>query len=83
MLVSFLKHMLLMLCSLILILGDFHLPGNELRKKGLNRAGNLLIPNSNYCAFENWLTPILEQMSKEQSGVGWTPSKVSFYCATV
>ncbi|KAI6184225.1 hypothetical protein M3Y97_00573300 [Aphelenchoides bicaudatus] len=55
--------------------GDFHLSGSELRKKGLNRAGNLLIPNSNYCAFENWLTPILEQMSKEQPETSWTPSK--------
>ncbi len=51
--------------------------GNELRKKGLNRAGNLLIPNSNYCAFEDWLTPILENMSQEQREVNWTPSKVT------
>jgi len=55
--------------------GDFRLPGNELRKKGLNRAGNLLIPNSNYCEFETWLTPILEKMSQEQSEISWTPSK--------
>ncbi|KAI6172003.1 hypothetical protein M3Y98_00924600 [Aphelenchoides besseyi] len=56
--------------------GDFRLAGNMLRKKGLNRAGNLLIPNSNYCAFESWLTPILEQMSREQSTISWTPSKI-------
>ena len=28
-------------------LGDFSLPGKELRKKGINRIGNLLVPNDN------------------------------------
>ncbi|CAD5216536.1 unnamed protein product [Bursaphelenchus xylophilus] len=55
-------------------IGDFRLDGAELRKKGLNRAGNLLIPNKNYCEFENWITPILEKMTQEQ--VNWTPSKI-------
>lgn len=61
------------------ILGDFHLAGADLRKKGLNRIGNLLVPNSNYCSFEDWIMPILDQMVKEQEGeekVKWTPSKV-------
>ncbi|KAI6242859.1 hypothetical protein M3Y99_00194600 [Aphelenchoides fujianensis] len=57
--------------------GDFRMAGNTLRKKGLNRAGNLLIPNSNYCAFESWLTPLLDQMSREQAEINWTPSKAS------
>ena len=35
-------------------LGDFKLDGKLLRKRGLNRAGNLLIPNDNYCKFEDW-----------------------------
>ncbi|CCX29871.1 Deoxyhypusine synthase-domain-containing protein [Pyronema domesticum] len=57
-------------------LGAFHLDGAELRKKGLNRIGNLLVPNSNYCAFEDWIIPIFDQMLKEQEedGVSWTPS---------
>jgi deoxyhypusine synthase len=29
-------------------MGDFSLNGHALRKKGLNRIGNLLVPNSNY-----------------------------------
>ena len=37
-----------------------------LRKKGINRIGNLLVPNENYCLFENWIMPILDQMLKEQ-----------------
>ena len=33
-------------------IGDFSLPGRELRDKGINRIGNLLVPNSNYVKFE-------------------------------
>lgn len=47
-------------------IGDFHLKGTELRLKGLNRTGNLLVPNENYCKFEDWVMPILDQMLKEQ-----------------
>lgn len=58
--------------------GDFSLPGAFLRSKGLNRIGNLLVPNDNYCKFEDWINPILNQMLDEQTtkGVVWTPSKV-------
>lgn len=47
-------------------LGDFSLKGRELRLKGMNRIGNLLVPNSNYCKFEDWMTPILDKMLEEQ-----------------
>ncbi|KAF8406794.1 hypothetical protein HHK36_005915 [Tetracentron sinense] len=58
--------------------GDFSLPGAHLRSKGLNRIGNLLVPNDNYCKFEDWIIPIFDQMLEEQSvkKVLWTPSKV-------
>lgn len=45
----------------------------------LNRIGNLLVPNSNYCGFEDWVIPILDQMVAEQEGpekTVWSPSKV-------
>ncbi|GBF92160.1 deoxyhypusine synthase [Raphidocelis subcapitata] len=59
-------------------MGDFQLKGSELRMKGLNRIGNMLVPNSNYCKFEDWIMPILDQMLVEQNekGVNWTPSKL-------
>ncbi|KAJ9076250.1 Deoxyhypusine synthase [Entomophthora muscae] len=59
-------------------LGAFDLEGKALRKQGLNRIGNLLVPNDNYCKFEDWVLPILDQMLIEQreQGVTWTPSKV-------
>lgn len=58
--------------------GDFHLKGQDLRAQGLNRVGNMLVPNSNYCAFEDWIMPILDTMLLEQQqGTHWTPSKVT------
>ncbi|GFG28228.1 hypothetical protein Cfor_07868 [Coptotermes formosanus] len=59
-------------------IGDFHLEGRKLREKGINRIGNLLVPNENYCLFEDWVMPHLDAMLKEQKEKGtlWTPSKV-------
>ncbi|KAG5559239.1 hypothetical protein RHGRI_008962 [Rhododendron griersonianum] len=58
--------------------GDFSLPGAQLRSKGLNRIGNLLVPNDNYCKFEDWIIPIFDKMLEEQAvkKLLWTPSKV-------
>lgn len=53
--------------------GDFSLPGAALRSKGLNRIGNLLVPNNNYCKFEDWIIPIFDKMLEEQT------SEVSIY----
>ena len=41
-------------------IGDFYLKGKDLRMQGLNRTGNLIVPNMNYCKFESWLAPIIE-----------------------
>ncbi|GBG80939.1 hypothetical protein CBR_g31495 [Chara braunii] len=58
--------------------GDFSLSGKSLRAKGLNRIGNLLVPNDNYCLFEDWVHPILDKLVAEQreQKINWTPSKV-------
>ena len=58
--------------------GDFHLSGATLRRQGLNRIGNMIVPNRNYQLFETWIMPILDAMLDEQQqhGVKWTPSKV-------
>ena len=36
------------------------------------------MPNDNYCKFETWVMPILDQLVKEQKeqDVNWTPSKI-------
>jgi len=55
-------------------LGDFNMSGAKLRSEGLNRAGNVLIPNDNYCKFEDWLMPVLDECMEETRN--WTPSKL-------
>lgn len=74
--------------DLIKCLGDTYLSsfsarGAELRAQGLNRIGNLVVPNANYCAFEDWVVPILDAMLDEQEAsrgtddeFSWTPSKI-------
>ncbi|RYP84679.1 hypothetical protein DL769_001113 [Monosporascus sp. CRB-8-3] len=64
-------------------MSSFSAPGAELRSKGLNRIGNLMVPNANYCAFEDWVMPLLDNMLEEQeaskgteSEINWTPSRV-------
>ncbi|KAK9474366.1 Deoxyhypusine synthase [Dipodascopsis tothii] len=60
-------------------LGDFALGGAKLREQGMNRIGNLLVPNDNYCRFEEWIVPIFDTMLAEQEAdaeLVWTPSKV-------
>uniref|UniRef100_A0A5K3FGV7 deoxyhypusine synthase n=1 Tax=Mesocestoides corti TaxID=53468 RepID=A0A5K3FGV7_MESCO len=59
--------------------GDFlRWSGAHLRHLGINRTGNLLVPNNSYVAFENWLLPIFDKMLEEQNtmNINWTPSKV-------
>lgn len=64
-------------------LGSFSgISGAALRERGVNRIGNLYVPNSNYCAFEDWVVPILDQLLEEQETsrstdepLTWTPSK--------
>ncbi|MEM4605631.1 MAG: deoxyhypusine synthase [Candidatus Pacearchaeota archaeon] len=45
-------------------LGDFSLEGKKLREKGINRAGNILIPNNLYIKFENFVFSVLEKNEK-------------------
>lgn len=60
--------------------GNFRLSGSKLRENGINRIGNLLVPNDNYCSFEDWLIPILDKMLDEQKKSNgqllWSPSKL-------
>lgn len=68
-------------------MGSFSTAGAELRSKGLNRIGNLIVPNNNYCAFEDWVVPILDAMLSEQKAAKakavneedelvWSPSTI-------
>ena len=48
------------------ILGDFRASGKELREKGINRIGNIFVPNNRYVEFEKFLQPILKELLEEQ-----------------
>lgn len=43
---------------------DFGLDGEELRNNGLNRIGNLVIPNENYEDFEMWLNQVVNDVTE-------------------
>ncbi|NCO17950.1 deoxyhypusine synthase [Candidatus Pacearchaeota archaeon CG09_land_8_20_14_0_10_30_9] len=59
-------------------LGDFRADGKKLRDKGINRAGNIFIPNSRYCAFEDFIMPVLEDfyLRQKKEGKTVTPSEL-------
>jgi deoxyhypusine synthase len=40
-------------------MGDFSLDGKTLREKGLNRIGNVIVPNDHYCKLEAWFLPLV------------------------
>ena len=42
-------------------LGRFDADGANLREKGINRIGNIFVPNSRYVKFEKFVLPILEK----------------------
>lgn len=46
-------------------LGSFEMNGSELRDKGVNRAGNILIPNSRYVEFEKFVMAVLDKYKEE------------------
>lgn len=64
--------------------GSFSASGAALRARGLNRIGNLFVPNNNYCSFEDWVVPILDKLLQEQEDefrktgerFMWTPSRI-------
>ena len=51
-------------------LGEFTAAGKELRKKGINRIGNILASNNRYVEFEKFFQPILEELYQEQKKTG-------------
>lgn len=65
-------------CLAPTFMGSFELSGSQLRERGINRIGNLLVPNDNYCKFEDWLMPLLDEMLEEQESKGtvWSPSRI-------
>jgi len=66
----------IMKCMKPMFIGDFNLDGKDLRERGLNRIGNLIIPNESYELLESWFLPLVKSCHKEQreKGTIFTPS---------
>jgi deoxyhypusine synthase len=59
------------------VLGKFEENGKILRQKGINRIGNIFVPNDRYVLFEDWINPNLKkllEMQKNKENI--TPSKI-------
>ena len=67
------------------IAGDFRADGAELRRKGINRAGNIYIPNDRYVFFEQFFQPVLKEFLERQGkgGMSPTPSKIIDYMGSI
>ncbi len=52
------------------VISSFEHDNAALRSKGINRIGNILVPNDRYIAFEKLMTPFLAQILDEQKKTG-------------
>ncbi len=58
--------------------GDFEADGAELREKGVNRTGNIFVPNERYIWFEQFMQPFLKKLYDEQKKTGKIIDNVEF-----
>ncbi|MCX6803986.1 MAG: deoxyhypusine synthase [Candidatus Diapherotrites archaeon] len=58
--------------------GDFNADGAKLRDKGVNRTGNIFIPNERYIWFEQFIKPVLEGLYSQQKKTGKITNSVDF-----
>ncbi|MEK6942128.1 MAG: deoxyhypusine synthase [archaeon] len=58
--------------------GDFRAGGAKLRAKGINRIGNIFVPNNRYIWFEKFFQPILSLLREKQRKEGkiFSPSEI-------
>jgi deoxyhypusine synthase len=61
------------------LLGDFTMDDEELHKKGINRIGNILVPNDCYIYLEKFMQPVYEELYKNQQKTGKlaSPSEIA------
>ncbi|MBS3115144.1 deoxyhypusine synthase [Candidatus Woesearchaeota archaeon] len=60
----------LMKCSKSFLLGDFNVSDIDLHRKGINRIGNIFVPNDRYEMLEDVLVPFLKTMHEKQKHTG-------------
>lgn len=61
------------------VVGDFRADGAKLRERGINRIGNIFVPNDRYIEFENFFQPVLKEFLEKQrnSGKIISPSEIT------
>ena len=60
----------IMKCMAPCFIGDWELKGAELRDKGWNRIGNLIVPTKNYTLLESWFLPLVNECHEIQKSTG-------------
>lgn len=60
----------IMKCFGSFVLGKFEAKGSELRKKGINRIGNIFVANNRYVEFEKFMQEILKEIFEQQINSG-------------
>jgi len=65
-------------CLKPFVLGRFDAKGSELREKGINRIGNVFVPNDRYIKFEKFMNSFLAKMLEKQKVQGrpLSPSEI-------
>ena len=56
------------------ILGEFTASGKALRESGINRIGNIYVPNDRYVEFEKFFIPLVDKLAKIKET--YTPSEL-------
>ncbi|MBI5804128.1 deoxyhypusine synthase [Candidatus Pacearchaeota archaeon] len=64
----------IMKCLGDFFLGSFRANGSELRRRGINRIGNIFVANNRYVEFEKFCQKVLEEIYRENKVV--TPSEI-------
>lgn len=57
-------------CGKDFLLGDFDADDTELNRKGINRIGNIFVPNDRYIYLEEFLMPFFEEIAERQEKTG-------------
>ena len=57
-------------CLKPFVIGSYDAPGSVLRDEGINRTGNIFIPNDRYLMLERFLMPFFEKMLERQKSTG-------------
>lgn len=70
----------IMKCYLPAYIGTFKNNDSKLASDGINRIGNMYVPNDNYCKFEEFFVDLLKEIipKQDKENINYTPSKLIY-----